>query len=52
MKKVLIGIIIGLGLILACFTFIWKVYDNAQPAGHSIIRRKRYVKVKPENYNG
>nr|WP_302599154.1 hypothetical protein [uncultured Cellulosilyticum sp.] len=51
MKKVLIGIFIGLSLILMCVMFIWKMYDGTQLVGHKVMRRKKYVKVKPDNYN-
>lgn len=51
MKKVLMGIFIGLGLILMCAMFMWKMYDETQLVGHKLIRRKKYIKVKPDHYN-
>lgn len=51
MKKVLMGMFIGLGLILMCAMFIWKMYDGTQLVGHKLIGRKKYVKVRPDEYN-
>ncbi len=50
MKRVLIGIFIGLGLILMCAVFMWELYDKAQIMEHKGIKR-RYVRVKASGYN-
>lgn len=50
MKRVLIGILIGLELIFMGLVFVWKRYDKIKPMGHKVIRVRKYVKLKPETY--
>lgn len=48
MKKVLIGILIGISIILMCLMFIGNKFDKIQTKGHRL--RRKYVKLKPESY--
>lgn len=50
MKRMLIGILIGVGLILMGLAFVWKRYDKIKSMGHKVIRVRKYVKLKPETY--